>query len=249
MRWVLLALIFLTALPLPSRAADEKPSPTEKKEKKAPEPIGFPKSVMPPDEPLLKTAVESPPDMARNVEIYAKKKSVDYFLRRPGLAYRILDDYGTSPVTIDKGEAGAWEMTASSGAFYTLKKLWEKDRAYLVRFGFFYRAPIGIGIKLSGAGAVAFRFRTKPDSESVFLDYDIYFAPGGLPLDKVAEYLPVQKLMIVDDLRQVAEAFAELIETAEYDPEMMADDMEWSEDLFSDEEVESFRKAFGVGKR
>ena len=218
---------------------------------KNPAPIEFPKSVVSGKDVVLESALRRPPEMTRDIEIEAPRRVVKYFLSRPHLAYRILDDSGASPIRLERSEDGdEWEMTGGSGSLYTLKTLRSGEDHFAIRFGFFYRAPIGIGIKLSGAGAFVGRIRTKTgSSESVFLDYDIYFSPGSLPLDKITEYLPLQRMWIAGDFKSAARAFAELCESAVDDPETMVDDMEFSEDVFTPGEIREFRLVFGLKKR
>ncbi|MGK7346745.1 MAG: hypothetical protein ACNS63_13145 [Candidatus Nitrospinota bacterium M3_3B_026] len=238
-----LAFIFFALLqgaPLPSSAADEG---------KTPAPIAIDKKSLPED-PALEKLLEAAPAMVRDAGMKASPEAAAYFFERWRLAHRILEVFGQSPVSVEKsGTGGEWGVTGRSGGVYYVKKAWSAGDVYLLRFSYFYRAPVGVGLKVSGIGAVAVRLRPEKeeDGETVYLDYDLYFEPGQLPLDAVTEYVPVQKAWIQEDLRSAASAFADFVETAHEDPQSVIDDMMWNEDEFTAEEIEDFQKTFGGG--
>jgi len=235
-------LTFTTNFPA-AAVPDEPPPSTEKKEE--PKSIEFDRSAIPKDDVWLKNALDSAPEMKRGLEIDAPGKVVFYMLARPYLAYRIADDYGYSPILLEKSEEGDdWEVTGGTGAVYSFRKLWEKDGVYFLRFTFFYRAPVGIGLKTSGAGAVVVRFKESGKAKNVIADYDVYFSPGDLPLDKLTEYFPLQKSWIMEDFSSISDAFTDLCESISDDPESILDDMEWSEDDFTAGELKNFRETF-----
>lgn len=235
-----LAFIFFTLLqgaPLPSSADDEKTHG----------PIAIDKKSLP-DDPVLEKLLKAAPEMVRDAWMKASPEAAAYFFERWRLAHRILEVFGQSPVSVEKsGTEGEWEVAGRSGGVYHVRKAWGSGGVYLLRFSYLYRAPVGVGLKVSGIGAVAVRLRPEKeeDFDGVYIDYDLYFEPGQLPLDAVTEYLPVQKAWIQDDLRSMALSFADFVETAHEDPQSVIDDMMWNKDDFAEEEIEDFQRTFG----
>ncbi len=209
-------------------------------------PINYPKSSIPKEDESLKLILKLTPLTERDIHIPAKMKVVEYLFTRPTLAYRLLELFGGKPATLEEAEEGnEWDVKINNGGLYTFETVWIGNDRALLKFGYFYRAAIGIGIKFSGLGAVIVRMRPDPEEkDAMYIDFDIYAKPGDLPLDKLLKAAPVHREWFRSDFMTIASSFIELCKTADDDPESVADDMAEADDLFTEKEAGLFRKTF-----
>lgn len=194
------------------------------------------------DDPVCATLKQKPWSTRNIVVDDVPLSSLKYFFKRPLVAHKISKLLGTSSISLYKAEdAEEWDMTGKSGAIYIFKNISNTDESFLLRFSYFYRAPVGIGIKLSGTGAVAGRIRENKKEKAFYIDYDIYFTAGKLPLDSPAKIIKIHEIWIQDDFTAIARAFTELLLDVADDPEDIADEMETADDLFNQNEIDSFQ--------
>lgn len=200
--------------------------------------------------PSLASALAVEPVMARGLTVEAPLRVVEYFISRPGFASRLMAENGDIPGALEKDEDGdGWTFRGESGARYVFRPVSVVKDARFVRFSYFHSSPFGIGLKISGAGALVASLSPGKTGETAALDYDVYFAEGGYPLDKIAVSVSIHIAEIINDFATLAEGFAALCETAYDDPESVADDMRDADDVFTKKEIGDFESAMGVKRR
>jgi len=207
------------------------------------------KSMRPEGKIVAGTLGKKKPLMIRDVEIEAPLKLVDYFVSRFDLAYRIMDENSIAPFALDREDDGAgWEM-AGTGKEYTFSLLGGSLGTTVLEFSFYYKPPIGIGVKMTGSGMVVFRLKKGESKPLTLVDYDIYFIAGSTPVDRLTKKAPfIQTSIIGDDINSVLRSFIELCEGVYEDPETVADEMEMSDDVFTEAEVRELRDSFIQGR-
>lgn len=240
-RLVLTILIFLS-LAAPANA-EPVAADLEKK------PIPFNKKSVSQKDSSLASALLVEPVMERGLTVDAPIRVVEYFTNRPELASRLMAENGAVSGALEKDEdGGGWAFLGASGARYLFRTQDAGKNARFVRFSYFHASQIGIGLKISGVGAVVVSVSPRKTGETA-VDYDIYFAEGTLPLDKLAVSVSIHMAEIVSDFAALAEGFATLCETASDDPESVADDMRDADDVFTKKEIGDFESAMGVKRR
>lgn len=243
-----IAMTFIIAIALAAPAiAETAPDGPEKK------PINFhfnKKSVAFKKDPGLASALAAEPVMERGLTLESPQRVVEYFMSRPELSSRLIDENGFGSGVIAKEEDGeGWEFKGRSGARYLFHPEQAGKNVRFVRFSYHHSSPIGARLRISGSGAVVVSVSPGKTGDTAAVDYDVYFAEGGEPLDKIAGSVSIHMAEITSDLAALAEGFANLCEAAHDDPESVADEMRDADDVFTRKEIEGFESAMGVKRR
>lgn len=241
---IALTFIIAIALAAPSNAQTTMDGPGKK-------PIHFnKKSAVFKKGPSLSSALAAEPVMERGLTVDSPSRVVEYFMSRPELASRLIEEVGFGSGVIVREEDGAgWAFKGISGARYLFHAQKAGKDIGIVRFSYSHSASLGIGLKISGVGAVVMSVSPGKTGETTALDYDVYFAEGGGPLDKIAVSVSIHMAEITGDLAALAEGFATLCEAAYDDPESVADEMRDADGVFTKKEIGGFESAMGVKRR
>ncbi len=211
-------------------------------------PVDFDPKSIGADEKIIAGTPGKTPLMIRDVEIEAPLELVSYFVSRFHLAYRIMDENSIAPFALNREDDGSgWEMTGA-GKEYTFSQVGGSGGPSALKFSFYYKPPVGIGVKMTGSGVVVFRLRKGEPQPMTLVDYDIYFVTGSTPVDRLTKKAPfIQTSIIGDDINSVLRSFIELCEGVYEDPETVADEMEMSDEIFTEAEVRDLRDSFISG--
>jgi hypothetical protein len=194
--------------------------------------------------------LEVEPHMERGLTVDSPPKTVEYFMRRPELASRLIEEIGLgSGVIVKEGDGDGWTFKGRSGARYLFHAQKAGKDIRFVWFSYSHSTPLAPVVKISGVGAVVMSVSPGKTGETTALDYDVYFAEGGEPLDKIAVSVSIHMAEITGDLAALAEGFATLCEAAYDDPESVADEMRDADDVFTKKETGGFESAMGVKRR
>jgi hypothetical protein len=180
----------------------------------------------------LQSEVE--PVMERGLTVDAPSRVVEYFMSRPELASRIIEENSFGSGVISKEEDGdSWAYKGRSGARYLFRAEQAGKDIRFVKFSYSHSAPLATGVKITGSGAVVVSVSPGKTKDTAAVDYDIYFAEGGEPLDKIAVSVSIHMAEIKGDLAALADGFVNLCETAYDDSESVADEMRDADDMFT----------------
>ncbi|MBI5816069.1 MAG: hypothetical protein HZB29_10740 [Nitrospinae bacterium] len=209
-----------------------------------PAPISFPRKAIPAKDKKLAIALGFPPQMIRDAEAGADLRTTRYLMKHPSLCARLMGEYGRS-ATLEKDEdSGAWTLKAASGASYVFTVIHTSEEVTLLKFNFFIRSGMGIGLKISGTGALVIKTGPGEGKGATRVDYDVYFARGALPLDSPASAIQVHEGVILGDFGAILQAFSDLSGSVTDEAGLIAREMEREKDTFAPEEVKEFRKMF-----
>jgi len=207
-------------------------------------PFSIPKGAIPKKEQGLQRAFKSHPLMIRDIYAQAPHAVVQFFLTKPHMAYktaRYLMSKTSMRLQLDE-ESGKWDIK-SEGASYTLIPLGKSAPPGLA--GFRVRVPIPlVSRKLAGHGLLMIHARQGEDKGESIIDYDLRVAANpefGELGEGVAAYI---QSVLARDAESLVFALQYLCEETAYDAEILAEDMEMEEDLFTKEEVGDFRRKF-----
>jgi hypothetical protein len=241
---IALAILIAIALAAPSNAQTVADTPPKK-------PIQLDKkSAVSKKDAGLASALAVEPVMERGLRVESPPRVVEYFTSRPAFASRLMAEYGDISGALEREEdADSWTFTGISGARYVFTAKAVGKNVRFVRFSYFHSSPFGIGLKISGVGAVVMSVSPGKTRETAAVDYDIYFAEGREPLDKIAVSVSIHMAEIKSDFAALAEGFATLCEAAYDDPESVADEMRDADDVFTKKEIDGFESAMGVKRR
>lgn len=241
---IAVAILIAITLAAPLRAQTVAEAPPKK-------PVQFDKkSAVSKKDAGLASALAVEPVMERGLRVESPAMVVEYFTSRPAFASRLMAEYGDISGALEREEdADGWTFTGVSGARYVFTAKTVGKNVRFVRFSYFHSSPFGIGLKISGVGAVVVSVSPENKGRAATVDYDVYFAEGGEPLDKIAVSVSIQMADIMRDFAALAEGFATLCEAAYDDPESVADEMRDADDVFTKKEIDGFESAMGVKRR
>ncbi len=241
-----LALAFITAIALTAPANGEPAGGGPEKK-----PIQFnKKSAVSKKDVNLSVALAGEPVMERGLTVESPLRIVEYLMSRPELASRLMAENGFSSGEMEREEDGdGWTFTGRSGARYTFRPTQAGKDIRFVGFSYFHSSPLGIGLKISGTGAVVVAVSPGKNRDGAVIDYDIYFVEGVRPLDKVAVSVSIHIAEIMGDFAEMAEGFVTLCEAVNEDPESVADEMRDMDEVFTKKETDDFESEMGVKRR
>lgn len=205
--------------------------------------IEFSRSLIPEDDKGLRAALDEGPSMVRGRPIYAPPSVAGLFMDHPRLTYRMLTEFYSASFTLNRTEKEKEYEIGFFGRTYYLTPLISENGVRVLKFSFFYNFPLGIGLKSSGKGILVTRVREGEEPGETAIDYDLYLVTGDLPLDKVTRDFPlVQKGLAQSDIETALDSFSKLCLDAAEEPEILLDDMEFTEGLFTEEEIATIRE-------
>ena len=196
----------------------------------------------------LQIILGAEPYSVRGIDVEAPVEAAGFFFLRPSFAVKLLAEEEISGPSIEKDEDGGWVMKSGSGASLVFRLVKSSRRDALLRFTFLQRAPVGIGLKISGSGVLAIRMN-KGEKNASTIDYDVYLVKGSLPLDEPASAFGAQAGLVLGEVDRATKSFVELCETAWGDAELVIKDMEREKEVFTKDEIADFRRAFGKGRK
>jgi len=239
-----LTFILAAALAAPANGETAEDSPAKK-----PIPLNK-KSAVSKNDARLASALAKEPVMERGLTVESPLRIVEYFMNRPELASRLMAQSDVVSGEIHSEEdADGWTFTGKSGARYVFRPAQAGKDVRFVRFSYFHGASMGIGLRISGSGAVVVSVSHGKTGETTALDYDVYFTEGGRPLDKMAVRVSIHMAEIMGDFTSLAEGFVTLCEAVNDYPESVADEMRDADDVFTKKEIDEFESAMGVKRR
>lgn len=236
--WILCLTAYLLGLPVLSSA--------ERKEMKIPVPYDAVRKESRVHEKELRGIVRDPDAefSLRGETIEAPERVFLFFMDRPILAAKILEEYGASGIAVEKAEEEkeTIEITEPSGFRADVEEAGKTEgkRVYLFRYAF--RSPLGIGIRFGGEGALLIRHVGNDKKGETTLDLDVYLRTGTLPLDRAArEVPPLLAWYFQTKLEEYLGWLTDLCERVAEGPEDVYEEIKDAEG-FTPEELSDYRR-------
>jgi hypothetical protein len=205
-------------------------------------PLPFPRAAIPKEAPPYRS-LTVPPTALRGIAVEAPAATLGWFLARPSFTWKLLADYDAAPGVYETDDDGESIYRTADGARYRFVPLTVDDTTAAVSFIWLRRAPVGIGLIISGAGVAVVAIHPDGPYGST-IDADLYFVEGDLPLDRTAAAVGAQTRLVADDLRRLVAALADLAEKSASEPEVVYDDLLFAGEVFTDAERNLYRSRF-----